>query len=110
MALQLERGREVAVLRAQGLTPAQVWGLCLGQTGLMGLVAGLLAIPVGLVLADILVLVINRRSFGWTLQLSVAPGALVQAVALAVGAALLAGVYPAFRMARTIPASALRDE
>lgn len=110
MALQLERERELGVLRATGFTPRQVWGLVTAQTGLMGLVAGLLALPVGVMLASVLVFVINRRSFGWTLQLEIAPGMLVQAVLLALVAALLAGLYPAFKMARTSPAVALREE
>ncbi|MHB1134012.1 MAG: ABC transporter permease [Chloroflexota bacterium] len=109
LALQLERAREVGVLRAQGLTPRQVWGLVTAQTGLMGLVAGLLALPVGLALATVLIHVINRRSFGWTLQMEVAPAVLLQAVLLALLAALLAGVYPAWRLSRTSPAVALRE-
>ncbi len=110
MALQLERARELGVLRANGMTPGQVWQLVTSQTGLMGLAAGLLAVPVGLVLAAIMIFVINRRSFGWTLQMQVAPEILLQAVALAVAAALVAGLYPAWRMARTRPAAALREE
>ena len=110
MALQLERGRELGVLRAIGFTPGQLWRLMTAQTGLMGLVAGLLAIPVGMGLALILVRVINRRSFGWTLQIEIAPEVLVQALLMAVGAALLAGLYPALRMAYTSPALALREE
>jgi putative ABC transport system permease protein len=110
MALQLERARELGVMRANGLTPRQVWGVVLGQTGLMGLTAGLLSLPVGMLVAGVLVYVINRRSFGWTLQMIVSPGVLVQAVFLALVAALLAGVYPAFRMGRTAPAMALREE
>ena len=66
--------------------------------------------PVGIGLALILVLVINRRSFGWTLQIEIAPEVLVQAVVMAVVAALLAGIYPALRLARTPPARALREE
>lgn len=110
MALQLERTRELGVLRANGLTPRQLWGLVAAQTGLMGLIAGLLALPVGVVMALVLVYVINRRSFGWTLQMQVEPAILGQAVLLALVAALLAGLYPAFRMARTSPAVALREE
>lgn len=110
MALQLERTREFGVLRATGFTPGQVWGMVTSQTGLMGLVAGLLALPVGIGLALILVLVINRRSFGWTLQIEITPEVLIQAVVMAVAAALLAGVYPALRMAWTPPARALREE
>jgi putative ABC transport system permease protein len=110
MALQLERTRELGVLRANGLTPRQLWGLVTSQTSMMGLVAGLLSLPVGLVMALVLIYVINRRSFGWTLQMQVDPSILVQAVLLALLAALLAGMYPAFRMARTSPAVALREE
>jgi putative ABC transport system permease protein len=110
MALGLERAREIGVLRAQGFTPREVWSLVTAQTGVMGLVAGLLAIPVGIVLAVVLIFVINQRSFGWTLGLEVAPGLLLQAVLLAVGAALLAGLYPARRLARLPVPAALRDE
>jgi putative ABC transport system permease protein len=110
MALQLERGREFAMLRANGLTRRQLWGLVLSQTSLVGLTAGLLALPVGLVLALVLVFVINRRSFGWTLDLTLDPALFGQALLVALLAALLAGLYPAWRMARTNPALALREE
>ena len=110
MALGLERVHEVGVLRAHGLTPAQVWGLITSETGLIGLAAGLLAIPAGVALALVLVLVINRRSFGWTLEVDVGAGVLVHALSLALAAALLAGVVPAAKMARLSPTQALRDE
>jgi putative ABC transport system permease protein len=110
MALQLERAREFAVLRATGLTPGQLWGLVSLQTGLLGLLAGLFALPLGVGLAAILVYVINQRSFGWTLQLEVTPSVLGQALLLALVAAALAGLYPAWRMARANPALALREE
>jgi putative ABC transport system permease protein len=110
MALGFERARELAMLRAQGFTPGQVWGLVVGQSGLMGVAAGLFAIPVGLVLALLLVFVINQRSFGWTLQLEVAPAILVQAVGLAVAAALMASLAPAHRIAHQPLPAALRDE
>ena len=110
MALALERERELGVLRATGMTPRQVGGYVTLQTGLLGLIAGVLSLPLGYALAYVLVYVINRRSFGWTLQLSVPADVLVQAVLLAVGAALLAGLYPAWTMAQSSPALALRDE
>lgn len=110
MAIQLERARELAVLRANGLTPRQLWGLVSTETGLMGAVAGVLAIPQGLVLALALIFVVNLRSFGWTMQVVVDPMVMVQGLLLAVTAALLAGLYPALRMTRTPPALALRSE
>jgi putative ABC transport system permease protein len=110
LALQLERTRELGVLRVGGLTPRQLWGLVLAQTGLLGLTAGLAAIPLGMVLAIVLVYVINRRSFGWTLDLMVDPLLFAQALLVALIAALLAGIYPALRISRINPAVALREE
>jgi putative ABC transport system permease protein len=87
-----------------------VWGLVSAQTGLMGLVAGALAVPVGLVLASMLIHVINKRSFGWTLRMEVTPGLLAQAVLLALAAAVLAGLWPSYKMSKASPALALREE
>jgi putative ABC transport system permease protein len=110
MALALERQREMGVLRATGMTPPQLGGYVTLQTGLMGVIAGLLSLPLGYALAYVLVFVINKRSFGWTLQLSVSPEILLQSFLLAVAAAVLAGLYPAWTMARSSPALALREE
>lgn len=110
MALQLERTREFAILRATGMTPRQISVMILGQTGLMGLLAGLLSIPLGLLMADILIDVINQRSFGWSMQHRLPAGVLAEAVFLAVIAAVLAGVYPALKAASISPAQALREE
>jgi putative ABC transport system permease protein len=109
-SLQLERARELGLLRAAGLTPGQLWRLVITQTGLIGLASGLLAVPMGLVLSLVMVFVVNKRSFGWSLDFQIGPTVLAQAVGLAVAAALLAGIYPAWRMARTSPALALRGE
>ena len=106
----LERARELAVLRAQGLTRGGLWVLVETQTLVMGLLAGVLALPLGVALAVILVHVINRRSFGWGMSLHLEPGLLGQTLVVALAAALLAGLYPAWRMARTAPAAALREE
>ncbi|QQS55333.1 MAG: ABC transporter permease [Candidatus Competibacteraceae bacterium] len=110
LALQLERAREFAVLRATGMTAGEIGGLVSLQTGFMGAAAGLLALPTGLLLAAVLIFVINRRAFGWSLPFQVDPLLLLETLALAIGAALLAGLYPIWRMARARPADALRTE
>ncbi|MDE0182018.1 MAG: ABC transporter permease [Caldilineaceae bacterium] len=110
LSLQLERARELGVLRATGMTRRQLWGLTLLETGLIGTSAGLAALPTGFILALILVYIINLRSFGWTLSMQVPAGEFTQAFLVALAAALLAGLYPAWRMGRTDPAEALRME
>ena len=110
LALQLERAREFATLRALGMTQLQLGGMIMMQTGLIGLMSGLAAIPLGLVMAYVLIEVINRRAFGWHIDMAIAPGILVSAVFFAIVAALIAGIYPAYRSAMSQPALAMREE
>ncbi len=110
MALQLERSREHGVLRALGATPGQIRRIITVETGLMGVIAGLLAMPLGYLMANVLVFVINRRSFGWRMEFLATPDILAQGLLLSVIAAILAGLFPAARMSRTSPAEALRAE
>ena len=110
MSLQLERSRELGVLRATGMTLRQLWQLTLLETGLMGSTAGLLAMPTGYILAWILIYVINVRSFGWTLRMDLEPRYFLLAFAVAVVAALFAGVYPALRLGKMVIATAIRQE
>ena len=110
LAIELERARELSVLRTLGFTPGGLGATLLTQTGLLGLAAGLAAVPIGTGLALLLVHVINRRSFGWTMDFVLTPQALVSGLALAVIAALLAGVYPAWRASRIELGAALRED
>lgn len=110
MSLQLERTRELGILRSTGMTPRQLGLLTLLETGLMGTLAGVLAMPLGFVLAWILIYVINVRSFGWTLQMALEGRYFWQALLVAVVAALLAGLYPAVRLGRMNISAAIRQE
>jgi len=110
MAYQLEKVKEIGILRATGVTPRQIWRLIGLQTGFMGTLSGLLAIPLGLAMAIVLIAVINIRSFGWSIQFTLATGSIIEPMVIAIGAALLASVYPAWRMSRISPAEALREE
>ncbi len=110
LAIQLDRTRELGVLKALGMLPAQLRTIVLGETALIGIAAGAIAAPVGWVLAYVLIEVINRRSFGWGMMLETDPGIMGSGVLMALIAALLAGVYPASRMAQIQPADALRTE
>jgi putative ABC transport system permease protein len=110
LSWQLDKQREVGILRALGLTTRQMWRLLMIESGLLGGVAGLLALPTGYTLALILIYIINKRSFGWTLQMHLEPEPFVQAIVLSIGAALLASIYPALRISHSAPVEALRSE
>ena len=106
----MEKHRESGILRALGLTGRQLRQLVMLETGLMGLAAGLMAIPTGYAIARVLVDVINQRSFGWTLQLFTPGRDFLQGVLLAVGASLLAGIYPAWQLSHRTAAETIREE
>lgn len=98
-ALAIERSREFALLRALGLAPGELSRLQWVQGGVLGLIAGLAALPLGLGLAVLLIEVINRRSFGWSMQLDLPWGQIASAIAISVLAAVLAAWWPARRSA-----------
>ena len=110
LALHLERMREYAVMRALGCSNVFVRRTLYAQTFVVGAIAGLFAIPIGIGIAAILIEVINVRSFGWSMHMYLTPAAVAIPPVLAVTAALAATVYPAERAVRVQPAAALRYE
>ncbi|MGQ7845386.1 FtsX-like permease family protein [Granulosicoccus sp. 3-233] len=110
LALHLERAREFAIIRASGATRLQIMRVVLLQTVIMGLFAGALALPLGWFMSEILIKVINVRSFGWSMQSLLPAGAIPETLLLACLSALLAGVYPAWRLSRANVAAQLRDD
>lgn len=110
LAWELDRTRELSVLRALGLTPRGAAALVEAQTLFMGVAALLAAIPAGLVIAVMLAKVVDRRAFGWHIDMHLHAAQFVSALALALAAALLAGLYPAWRAAVGPIAGEMREE
>ena len=80
------------------------------EFALLGGIAWVLGSLAGLLLAGEMIFVINRQFFGWTIFPSVEPLVFVQALLLALGAALGAGIFPARAAARRNLAAALQRE
>ena len=108
-ALAIERQREFALLRSLGLSGSSLLRLQWLQASLLGLMAGLLALPIGIGLAVLLIDVINRRSFGWSMQLQLPWDQLLTAIGVAVVSAMLAGTLPARTQRRKTLAQQLRE-
>ena len=109
-ALVLQRRHELAILRANGAGRAQVRTLVLVESGLLGAAGAALGTVAGFVLALLLVHVINRQFFGWTIRLTLEPSVFAQALLLMTLAATLAGLVPARLAVRQATAAALRTE
>jgi putative ABC transport system permease protein len=110
LALLLERGRELAVLRATGASKAQVQRWILLEFGLVGLLGWALSLAAGSLLAWQLIFVINRQFFGWTIQPALPLFVPLQALVLALAAALGAGLIPSRAAARADLARSLQME
>jgi putative ABC transport system permease protein len=106
----LERRREFAALRAIGASTRQVERLVLWEAAYLGLIGAALGVVGGLLLALLLIHVVNKQSFGWTIQMTVPGGVILQAVGLALTAALVAGYWPARWAARQPVVEGLREE
>ncbi len=109
-ALVLEMRRDLGILRYLGATRQRVQRLILVQAGTLGLLGNVAGLAVGLMLAALLIFVINRQSFGWTIQWETPWAFLLQSAAIVLLTAILAGWLPA-RAASRLPApAAVREE
>ena len=110
IALLLERGRELATLRALGASAAQIRKMTFIEFALIGIFAWVLGVAAGLCLAWQLIHVINRQFFGWSIAWSFSPATLLIALVLSIAAAVGAGVWPSFAASRKVIADALQVE
>lgn len=110
MAVQLERKKEFAILRALGLTRTQLSLMIMIESTILGLLAALFAIPTGLALAWVLTDAIQLRAFGWTMPFVVSTSPLYWTLVLGISAALLASLYPAWQASRGDPAPQMRED
>ena len=106
----VERRRELATLQALGSSRGQITALILWEAGYLGLLGTAMGLFGGLALAWILIRVINRQSFGWTIQVSWPLGLMAEVAAMALVASLLAGLWPARWAAKQPLVEGLRYE
>ena len=91
LALVIDRRREFGLVRFFGASAAQVRRIVLLEAGFLGLLANLAGLALGVLLSLLLIFVINKQSFGWTIQ-------------------LLAGIYPARVAGRLKPFEVVHEE
>jgi len=110
LALVLDRRRELGLLRYLGASGTQVRGMILTEAAFLGLLALLLGLALGLALSLLLVFVVNKQSFGWTIQFHPPYGLLGGALLLVWCVTVLAGLYPARVAARLNPVDVVHEE
>ncbi len=110
IASVLERTREIGVLRSIGFTRGGVQRTILCEAAFMGTLANVLGALSGVALSLILIYVINKQSFGWTIQFTFPTRLIAEYAVLTLVASLAAGCFPAWRASRLAIAEAVRYE
>ena len=109
-ALILERRQEMAMLRFIGASRTQIRRVIMMESGLIGLLGGVIGLVLGGILSLLLVYVINYQSFGWTIQFTLPAGFLVQSLVVVLVATVIAGLYPAAIALKMDPIEGIRAE
>ncbi|WP_299691501.1 ABC transporter permease [uncultured Vibrio sp.] len=109
VAGEVSRQRHISLLRCLGVSAKElVLTGCL-QLFVFGLISALIAIPLGLALASLIVDIVIKQSFGWSLELQVIPWGYLVTLGWTMLALMLAGALPVMRMVRNTPMKSLRD-
>jgi putative ABC transport system permease protein len=110
LTLVLDRRRELGLLRFLGATSGQIRKLIVIEAGLIGLLANLAGIALGFALSLILIYVINKQSFGWTIRFHWPVAVLLGALTIVFAATVLAGLFPARVAVRLNPVEVVHEE
>jgi putative ABC transport system permease protein len=110
ISIVMDRRREFGVLRYLGSTSGQIRKLILVEAGLIGLLANVLGLVLGYVLSLVLVYVINKQSFGWTIQFHWPVAVLLGSLSLVYVCTVLAGLFPARLAVRLDPMEVVHEE
>ena len=110
LSLSMARQQEYGVLWAIGMSGTQTALWVAFEGIIIAIVASLLASAAGTALAYLLAYVIQYRSFGWSIPMHVQPRLWGDALSWSLIAALLAAIYPIYRLRRDPPARSLRQE
>ena len=109
-ALVLERRREIGLLRVLGASAARVKRAVRYEAAAIGSLGVVMGVLSGGAMSLVLVHVINRQSFGWTIAMHPPWGFLATALGLVLLATLAAASRPAGLAAATDVAAALKEE
>jgi putative ABC transport system permease protein len=110
LALVIDRRRELGLLRFLGAAAGQVRKLILVEAGLLGLLANLAGMTLGFALSLVLIYVVNKQSFGWTIRFHWPVQILFGALTVVYVATVLAGLYPAQVAVRLNPLEVVHEE
>ena len=109
-ALIIERQRDIGIVRAVGAFQRQIQKTTLIEAGMIGFFSHILGLLCGFLLSVLLIYVINKQSFGWTVQFSIPLRSLIESWLIVMITSIGAGFIPARRAAKMNVVESLRME
>ena len=110
LALVIDRRREFGLLRFLGGAGQQLRRVILFEAGLLGLLANVAGLILGVLLSLLLIYVINKQSFGWTIQFHWPVAVLLGALSVVYLATVVAAIYPARIATRLNPIEVIHED
>lgn len=110
LALIIDRRREIGLLRFLGAASGQLRSLILFEAAWIGLFSQVLGVASGTLLSLVLIFVINKQSFGWTIEFHLPVLAMLSALGFVFIATVIAGLYPARIATRLNPIEVMHEE
>jgi putative ABC transport system permease protein len=106
----LFREKDLGILKALGALPVQIRRMILTETGLMGVFSFFWGGIAGTLLSLILILVINKQSFGWTIPFHWSGGIYIKTLGIIILGSILSGWIPASLAVRKSAREMIREE
>jgi putative ABC transport system permease protein len=110
VALIVDRRRQFGLLRFVGASTHQIRKWVLVEAGMIGLLATIAGFLLGVVLSLILIYVVNKQSFGWTIQFHWPVAVLLASFTVVYLATVAAGLYPARIAVELNPIEVIHEE
>ena len=110
-----ERRREIGILRAIGSKSSTIFKVFLLESGLYGLLGGLIGVIVGYSISYIAAPLISQNEFttflaGARSSVNIDPATIVAAILFSLFIAVISGLYPAWKAAKLTPVEAISYE
>ncbi|MGF1747981.1 ABC transporter permease [Vibrio cionasavignyae] len=109
IAGEVSRQRHTSLLRCFGISGRELVLMGGLQLLVFGLISAAIAMPLGVALAQLIVDIVIKQSFGWSLQLQIVPWQYLTSCLWSMLALVIAGAIPVLRLIRNSPIHSLRD-
>ncbi|MCG6344591.1 ABC transporter permease [Vibrio fluvialis] len=109
LAGEVSRQRHISLLRCLGVSGKELVVIGALQLFVFGAITLMIAMPLGIALAKLVVDVVIRQSFGWTIELQLIPAAYAHTALWSMFALIIAGALPVIRLVRQPAMKSLRD-